>query len=123
VFALRLRLAGRRIGGRGEFVKAVDDDQASAGAEIAAVGAHVVDRLAARAGPAPAAHHQLRAGVGAAHDRRGIGDADAFERRQIRKAVGEAQRNALLAERIDDLAERDEAADFIAHRVTLTELG
>ena len=98
MLALRLGRAGFG-GGRGEFVKSVDRDQAPPGPQIAAVGAIIVDQLAALPRPAPAALDGFGGWfiyterVGGADDERGVGDADAVERREVRQPLGKEERD------------------------------
>ena len=99
-----LALVGARRLGRGEFVEAVGDDQAAAAlveiGELAPVGAEIVDRLAARPGPAPAPLDELgRAVAGVpAQDRRPVGDpVSPRAAPTLGMPFGEAQGNAAAA--------------------------
>src|SRR5207253_7451968 len=117
------RLALTAVLGRGIFVEAVRHDQAPPLArriaELAPLAAIIEDRLAGRPGPAPAALDQLGRLIVTLHpadERARIGDPDRLERREIRRALREAERDAQLGEGVGDLPQLDLAAMFVAHQ-------
>src|SRR3546814_10581931 len=80
----------RGVGGIGELVESVAEDEASLHADIAALRAHIIDRFAALSGPTPSPVDNRSGGgaVAALHDLRGIGDADFLARLHVRCALG-----------------------------------
>jgi hypothetical protein len=113
---------GGGLGG-GEFVEAVDRDQAAAlfaprdrrVAEAPPLRPVVVHRLAAAPRPAPPPLDELVRAVVEADDRGGVGDADAGGRGQVRQPLGEGEGDLELGERLDDFAEGAETGGFVAH--------
>lgn len=109
-------------GGGGEFVEGVDRDQAPPRLQSASVRPVIVDRLATLPRPTPTALDGFGrrgrgrgAGRGGADDERGVGDADAVERRKVRQPLGEQQRDLELRPVLAELAQGYAAGDFVAH--------
>src|SRR6185369_12694589 len=104
-----------RVGGSRELVETVGDDQAPPAWKLAAVGAEVVNRLAALTGPAPAADDEVESLVGRCpDDRTGIGDSD-VTRLQVGDSFGEAKDDLLLAEQARNLVRRFRLGVEVAH--------